>query len=119
MPGEGSVGSPAVLLATHVPCRPRSLQVVSRMDRPGECLLGAELFGWALCLFEEDSQLLSYWESFAGVLIITLGDSEHQQRTCYIFPTVKPKASRQARQWFLLLSGRSRTERGLQELRRT
>lgn len=71
VPGEGSLSPSAVLLATCVSCRPCSLWMVSRVDRPWECLLTVEVFGWALCLFEEESQLLSYFKGFAGVLIIT------------------------------------------------
>jgi len=74
VPGGGSLSSPAMLLAAHGSCQPCSLRTVSRVDRPRERLLTAEVFDGALCLFEEKSQLLNYFESFAGCLVITLDD---------------------------------------------
>lgn len=38
--------------------------------------LSAEVFVWALHLLEKERQLLSYFESFDVMLIITLVDSE-------------------------------------------
>lgn len=115
---EGSLSSPVVLLATRVSCWPCSLQVVSPVDWSGAHLLIAEVFDGALCLFEEESWLLSYFESFAGGLIVTWSNSEHQQRVCYTFPVIRPKTSCQAQHWFLLLGCRSRTEWDLKGLGR-
>lgn len=98
VPGEGSLSSTAVLAAC-VSCWPHSLWMVSHVDRPQEC------FDWAFCLFEEESQLLSYFESFAGVLVII-----QRQRVSYIFPVLRPKTSQQAHRYFLLLGCKLRTE---------
>lgn len=116
VPGEGSLSSPVVLLATHASYQPCSLRMVSFVGKLWGCSLTADAIVWALCLFEEGSQLLTCFGSFAGVLIIALDDSEHQQKVCYIFPMIRPKSSCQPRHQFLLLGCRSRTEWSLQEL---
>lgn len=116
VPGEGFLSSPAMLrpVSHGGPAACRGFTCGQMWG----CLLIAEVFDWALCLFEEESQLLSYFESFAGVLITTLDNSEHWQSVCCNFPTIRRKAARHSTGFCYWVEdlGQNKAYRGLEGL---